>query len=443
MNYSPPIHHADTKYTPAEFEPNRNGALAIIALSELFERLAYYGSRALIVLFMTSKISNGGLGWEAESALAVYGLYTFGIYLLPFPISFLIDFLIKPKLAVFIGGALCALGLASMGMQDENLFIVGLTMNAIGVAFIKPSLTTLTARLYKKRDKNRVVGFAWFYIAINVGAFVGGLTIGVAGEMYGWNAGFLLAAGISLIPLVIMLAAAKIIPTIETEDEAAYKVDHQGNRYLDSSVLVQRGVLAFLVVAMVIIFWACFEMVGMHLYYAGDNIAQELGISGMLFQSLNPAFIILLLPIIATVLYALHKSGRSMASIFSIGLGMAILGVGMLVVYPVISYAISGAAAAGVLVIAYLLHTVGEIFISPVAMSYITRLAPVKYTTIFLGTYFLLTGVGNYLAATVAELFYDSSVEVVASIAVIVPISLGILIMALKPILKRLGNGII
>jgi POT family proton-dependent oligopeptide transporter len=436
--YTPPIYGGQHKIPHSPSAQSTTTAILFIALCEFFERMGYYGFRAVLVLYMTD--FDVGLGMETAVALSIYAYFTMSVYFAPFPISFLIDLVLGPRRSVLVGGVVCALGLGIVAFFDEQTyFIVGLVVTVLGVALIKPALTTMIAKLFHKQDRDRDAAFLWFYMAINAGALVAGLFIAFAGQVFGWHVGFIAASLCYLIPVLIIAVTYQSIQSIEAEDEGAFKVDSTGRRYLDTGVLASRALLAFIVAVLITLFWSVFELTGGLL----NSAVYEVKVGAPSFwYSLNGIFLLILLPITAVTYYARNRAGRPISSILSIGIGMLILSLGMLMFLPFATHMISGLGGAGVLGMVYLLHVIAEIFVSPLAISYITRLAPVKFTTVFIAGFFLITGFGVAYIGDATSFLYDKSPGYIVTISIVSALVIGILVVVFKPLLERLGHGI-
>ncbi|MEL0652841.1 peptide MFS transporter [Algibacter sp. TI.3.09] len=477
--------------------------LYILFLTEMWERFSYYGMRALLVLYMTTQTTGdnrgAGLAWTDQEALALYGWYTMLVYVMSIPGGMIADKLIGQKKAVLYGAVILCIGHAVLVLTDIWAFYTGLGLVILGVGLLKPNISTMVGGLYKAGDIRRDKGFSIFYIGINLGSLLATMVVGGVVAKWGWHAGFGLAGVVMVLGLINYIAGQKylsqvgnFIPSTNDKNEVSYGQLYSelfsspkqlmfagvllaaslfgwyamGWGYgllflfltaissllmmiykdLDTQVYKDRFVVLLLSFIMVIIFWGAFEQAGglINLYTdtKTDRVLFGWEIPTVMFQSLNAGFIILLATTVAGIWAKRKLKGREASSLFKMAAGIIIMGFGFLfMVFAAMEFEKSGTSSMIWLVLAYLFHTIGELCISPVALSFITKLAPVKYASLMMGVYFAATGLGNKVAGVIGESASEfGELNIFAGI-VIFTVVIGILfIVILKP-LKRLTHG--
>ncbi len=429
--------------------------LFVLFFTEMWERFSYYGMRAILVLYIVSQSTgdNPGLGWETKDALALYGWYTMLVYVMSIPGGFIADKLIGQKKAVFIGGLTLCAGHGILAVEEMWAFYTGLGLIILGVGLLKPNISTMVGGLYDKGDIRRDKGFTIFYIGINIGAFLSSLVVGVVGETYGWHYGFGLAGiGMAFGQLVFMMGQ-KHLTTVgnflakspDPELQAA------ANKPL-SKVEKDRVSVLLLSFLIVIVFWGAFEQAGgLMNIYTMEKTNRVLGftlpiigneIPASVFQSLNAAFIIIFGTAIAGYWAKRKLKSKESSSLFKMAIGTMIMGTGFLFMTAASAqFESNGSSAMYWLVFAYLFHTIGELCASPVALSFITKLAPVKYASIMMGVYFAMTGFGNKLAGLLGESASDLGEYTIFTGIAIFCVAFGFLILAFLKKLKTLTHG--
>lgn len=424
--------------------------LYVLFLTEMWERFSFYGMRALLVLFLVSSVNgeNPGFGWTSSEALKLYGIYTFLVYLSSIPGGIIADKYIGQKKAVILGGLLLVAGHSILAFQSLFTFYVGLALIIAGVGCLKPNISTMVGGLYPKGDDRRDKGFTIFYIGINVGAFLAGIIIGYVGETMGWHYGFGLAGIGMAAGLIIFLAGHKYLQGVgEATKSLSNEEQKQHNQPL-TTIEKDRVKVMLLSFLMIIVFWGAFEQAGglMNLYASEktNRIITFLNftVPATWFQSVNSFFIITLGIPIAAFWFKWKQKGKEASSIFKIAIGLIIMGWGFLFMTAAsVQYQNEGSSAMTWLILAYMFHTIGELCASPVALSYITKLAPVKYASIMMGVYFAATGLGNYAAGWVGVWSQTAGeLEIFTGIAIFCTLIGAIVIAMVKP-LKRLAHG--
>ncbi len=385
--------------------------LFVLFFTEMWERFSYYGMRAILVLYLVAQTQgeNAGLGWSNGDALALYGWYTMLVYVASIPGGWIADKFLGQKKAVLYGGILLVAGHSILAVEQMWAFYTGLGLIIAGVGMLKPNISTMVGGLYKQGDIRRDKGFTIFYIGINVGAFLAALIVGYVGETYGWHYGFGLAGIGMALGLVQYLAGQKHLSNVGNylgaSDNAAEK--EAMNKPL-TKIEKDRVVVLFISFLLVIVFWGAFEQAGglMNIYASEKTNRLLMGweVPASWFQSLNAMFIIFLGTSVALYWANRKLKGKLSTSLFKMIIGLIIMGTGFFFMTAAAGqFESNGSSAMYWLVLAYLFHTVGELCISPVALSYITKLAPLKYASLMMGVYFAMTGFGNKLAGLLGE----------------------------------------
>lgn len=385
--------------------------LYVLFFTEMWERFSYYGMRALLVLYLTSKTTdlNPGVGWTQGEALSLYGWYTALVYIMSIPGGILADKFLGQKKSVILGAVLLVIGHSVLAVEAMWAFYTGLIFIILGVGCLKPNISTMVGGLYKKGDVRRDKGFTIFYIGINIGAFLSGLIVGYVGEVHGWHYGFGLAGILMVLGLIQFLAGRKYLVHVgnylgksdKKEDQEAFK------RPL-TKVEKDRVIVLLISFLLIIAFFAAFEQAGglMNIYAKEKTNRMLMGweVPATWFQSLNSFFIITLGVAIAAFWARRKLKGTEASSLYKMIIGLGITGVGFLFMSAAAAqYDDTGSSMMIWLVLAYLFHTVGELCLSPVSLSFVTKLAPAKYASIMMGIYFATTGLGNKAAGLLGE----------------------------------------
>ena len=424
--------------------------LYVLFFTELWERFSYYGMRAILVLFIVAKVKegdDGGLGWSKEEALALYGWYTMLVYVASIPGGWLADRVLGQKKAVMYGGLLLCAGHGIMAFHGMGFFYTALALIIAGVGLLNPNISTMVGGLYPAGDARRDKGFTIFYIGINVGALGSGIIVGVVGEVIGWHYGFALAGIGMLLGQAVyawgqryLTGVGELTSNVGTADKPAV-----ANKPL-TAMEIDRVKVLLLSFLIVIVFWGAFEQAGglMNIYTSQkvDRMLFGMEIPASVFQSLNPAFIILFGTLVANFWYRRQSAGKHSSSLFKMALGTMIMGTGFLfMVAATKEVEAHGSAAMYWLVAAYLFHTIGELCASPVALSFITKLAPAKYASLMMGVYFATSGFGNKVAGMLGEAASDAGEMAIFGGIFVFTFVFGLLILALLKPLNRLTHG--
>lgn len=474
--------------------------LHTLFFAELWERFSYYGMRALLTLFMVAPIAGGGLEMPVSEAARIYGNYTMAVYMLSIPGGYLADSVFGPKRAVLIGGWVIAAGHFTLATPLPGSFYLGLILVALGTGLLKPSISALVGALYAKDDTRRDAGFSLFYMGINIGAFIAPLITGFLAQSqtfkvllatYGfdpassWHWGFG-AAGVGMVlGLIVFMRNAKNLPEHKTTDgppqhfwrNATLVVsgtlilmsllilsDRAGFAWLQYLLIAlpvaaavgfgfshdqdfKRIGAVFVLFVAAMVFWSIFEQMGLTIALFADKLTDNnvagFTIPSAWYQSLNALFVITLAPIFAMLWIGLGAKQPSSPVKFAIGLFCLSLSFALMI--PAAHLTATGKVSPLWLVGLFFLQTVGELCLSPVGLSTMTKLAPVRLTGFVLGIWFLAAAFGNKLAgilgrdfdatspAALADYFTQQSVTVALCAAAL---------LALTPWVKRLMGAI-
>ena len=426
---------------------NQPKGLFLLFFVEMWERFSYYGMRAILVLYMINF-----LNFSTESAGQLYGWYTGLVYLTPLLGGYIADRYLGQRTCILIGGIIMALGEFSLAVPTLQFFYIGLGLLIAGNGFFKPNISTVVGSLYETNDPRRDGGFTIFYMGINIGAFFSPLVCGTLAQKVGWHWGFI-AAGVGMVMGMAMylwgqkamLGDKCMLPA--RPRTGADKVDDKPLTHIEK----QRIAVIFIMVFFAIFFWSAFEQAGSSLTLFADretNLAINLfghswTMPSSYFQSLNPLFIVILAPFFSKMWIKMGEMGREPSTPvkFAAGLGMLSLGFVIMIAGAAV-YQQSGPVSMLWLVGAYFFHTLGELCLSPVGLSLVTKLAPAKFGSLMMGTWFLSSFaaniVGGYFAgnydAMNHTLFYMVPTATAAGAA--------ILLLILTPHIKKWMHGV-
>ena len=421
--------------------------LSILFFTEMWERFSFYGMRAILVLYLTRETlgDNPGLGWSSAEALVLYGWYTMLVYVMSIPGGIIADKWLGQKKTVFLGGLLIAAGQLTLAVNNMIGFYTGLILIISGVGCLKPNISTMVGGLYKQGDPRRDSGFIIFYIGINIGAAIAPLLVGYIGEVYGWHYGFGLAGIGMLIGQGVYLWGQKHLKDVGNFIPAP-KIEGTKTRKPLTKIEKDRVIVLLISFLIVIVFWAAYEQAGgLMNIYTHDKINRVIfgfEIPASLFQSVPAIFVIIFGTIVASFWNKRQQKGKESSSLFKMAIGTMVMGTGFLMMTGAAIEAQDGAKAMLIwLILSYLLQVIGELSISPVALSFITKLAPLKYASIMMGIYFAATGLGNKLAGLVGEFAtHAGELEVFTGIFIFC-LLFGLLLLVFFKKLKTLTHG--
>lgn len=468
--------------------------LFVLFYAEMWERFSFYGMRALLILYLTKF----WLFSDSGSTL-VYGAYTSLVYITPVLGGYLADRYLGQRKAVLFGGILLAFGhlfMAYEGVQGAtdplvkqgdpaiNVFWMALALIIVGSGFLKANISVIVGQLYRMTDVRRDAAYTIFYMGVNVGAALGTILVGYLGETIGWSWGFGLA-GIGMVLGLIIFVGGKAAlngngeppKLLERKNELMlygvgvaavaviwFLIQYQSiiQNLLIVSGLAMLGytlweafklpkeprerIFAILfLIALNPIFWGLFEQAGGSLSLYTDRFVDRAGVPTSLFQSINPIYIVLLAPLFAGMWQFLGKRGLEPSAPAKFGLALVQVGLGFLV-FVLGANTVGAAAMTPVLFVflIYLLHTTGELCLSPVGLSAMTRLAPLHLGSFIMGAWFYMTAVGNFVAGKIGEATGGEGGEMSKELTLgiywqigWVTIGVAVLVLLLSPIVKR------
>ncbi|HVN43722.1 MAG TPA: peptide MFS transporter [Steroidobacteraceae bacterium] len=471
--------------------------LATLFLTEMWERFTYYGIQAILILFMVAAASRGGLGLDDRTSSSIFGLFLGSTYLLGLLGGWIADRLLGAQRAVVAGGVLIAAGSGLLALGGTAIFFLGLLVNAMGVGLLKPNVSAIVASLYPEGGARRDAGFSIFYMGINIGAALGSFFVPIAAAAFGWRVGFALPA------LFMALGVVQFLWTRSYLGEAGLQPAHErrgswtavivflgalallvvllmsGRVRLDAAVLAAAatwgyGVLAvayfvyllffaglsslerrraLLMVALFVasvIFWAGYYQQGgsFNLFaerYTDRHILGWEMPAGVL-QAVNPFFVITLAGVFAALWIALGKRGRDLTASAKFGLALVFLGLGFLVMYFAAQRVLGGQLVLPTwLVLTYFLHTCGELCLSPVGLSTMSKLAPPRFVGQAMGLWFLSLALGGNLAGQLTGQYDANHLESLPALFLRIFVYgclAGAVMLLLTPLLKRMMAGV-
>lgn len=421
--------------------------LTILFFTELWERFSFYGMRAILVLYLTQETlgDNPGQGWTNADALVLYGWYTMLVYFMSIPGGIIADRLLGQKKTVFLGGILLSIGHLILAVESMIAFYSGLIFIISGVGCLKPNISTMVGGLYKEGDPRRDSGFIIFYIGINIGAATAPIIISWVGEVYSWHLGFTIAGIGMLLGQAVYTWGLKYLKDVGNFVPVK-KIEGTHTNVPLTKIEKDRVIVLLISFIIVIVFWGAYEQAGglMNLYTKEkiDRMVFGWEIPAGIFQSVPAIFVIIFGTIVSGYWYRRSKKGKESSSLFKMAVGTIVMGTGFLMMSGAALQAIDdGKAMLFWLILAYLFHVIGELSISPVILSFITKLAPLKYASIMMGLYFAATGLGNKLAGMVGELAQDAGELQVFTGIFIFAVFFGALLLLFLKKLKTLTHG--
>ena len=386
--------------------------------TEMWERFGYYGMRAILVLYLVALVQEGGFGWSNADALSLYGTFTMAVYITPLFGGWLADNVLGQRKAIILGGLLMAAGHFTMGIphsylagQEENVFYIGLTLLCIGNGLFKPNISTMVGDLYKEGDQRRDGAFTIFYMGINLGGALGPLVAGYAAAAMGWQWGFIVAGVGMVLSVLLQLALSnKYLGNIGVVPSAKLSQAQSESNTKEplTKVETDRIKVIFTMSVFSIIFWMGFEQAGglMNLFANDYTDRMLLGfeVPASWFQSLNSIFIIVFAPLVAIIWLKLDKREPNSPVKFAIALIFLALGfITMILALMTRGQGEHLQISMMWLVLFYLFHTLGELCLSPIGLSMVSKLAPLRLASMLMGIWFLCTAVANKIAGFVGS----------------------------------------
>lgn len=442
--------------------------LYTLFFTEIWERFSYYGMRALLVLFMEDQVATGGMGLTKETAVAIYGLYTAIVYMVSLPGGWIADRLLGSQRSLWYGGILIAIGHFTLAIPYQQSFFLGLFFIILGTGLLKPNISAMVGQLYPEGGARKDAGYTIFYMGVNIGAFIGPIICAYLAAKFGWHWGFgaagvgmilgliqfqlmksklgniglqppkpsearlrgefdknwlLVIGGTAIASLIVLLGLTGVlkIDPVSMAQWTTYVIIGVAVTYLAgififgglSPLEAKRMVVFVMLLIACALFWAGFEQHGSSFnLFAQHHMNRTLPLIGEIpagvFQSVNSFFIITLSPLMALlwVWLASKKLNPTIPSKF--GIGLLWVGSGFVLMW-LAALGIQGGAKAGMgwLLGAFFVQTIGELCLSPVGLSAVSKLAPPRFLGQMMGLWFFATALGNLIASLLAQLLVD------------------------------------
>ena len=486
---------------PVQYDTRLAGhpvGLIVLFFTELWERFSYYGMRALLILYLVANVQDGGMGMNVATAGAIYGLYTSMVYLAGLPGGWLADRVLGQRRAVLIGGTLIAAGHFTLVLQSVAAFYAGLALIIAGTGLLKPNISAMVGQLYAPGDGRRDAGFTFFYMGINIGALLGPLLCGYLGESISWHYGFG-AAGVGMVlGLVVYVMLGRLLGQAGLQPAGRGTPEDAGRARttmlvgglvlgllslalvasvaggLLTLVTLARGFgVALLAIAIIFfvgilmqqwtgeqrgriiviiilflaaaVFWGGYEQAGSALtLFANDLTDRVWGgeeFPASWFQSV-PAFFVLVLSVVFTVLWTVLGK-RQPSSPVKFAIGLIFLGLGFVVmIVAATKVADGGKVGPEWLMMTYLFHVIGEMCLSPIGLSVVTKLAPARVTGTMMGSWFLASSIGSLAAGLAASSYESLALPTLFGISAGIAVGAGLLMAIASPWIRRLMGGV-
>ncbi len=478
--------------------------LQTLFMTEMWERMSYYGMRGLLVLFLTTAVTEGGFEMTSARATAIYGLYTASVYFMGLPGGWIADRLIGSQKAIWYGGIVIMCGHICLAIPNSGCFYIGLILLVLGTGLLKPNITAVVGQLYSSKDERRDAGYAIYYMGINIGSVIGYTVCGWLAENVGWHYAFGAAAIGMAIGLIhfkrtssnlngageeaaalmspqgqknswSVIALFLIVLTIVTAMMLVGKLSFDPKTVSEITAYVflaifviyflwiyvlgdlnaveKKGMWAILLVCIAsACFWSGFEQAGSSLNLFGRDLTDRT-VFGYEFpttwlQNANPTFIILLTPFFAAFWINLGKRMITPGYGLKCAVGLIIMGLGFVVMYfaaKVLGASETGKVASYWLIMTYFLHTVGELCLSPIALSAISKLSPKRFMAQLMGLFVLTYAIGNIIAGLMAGGFDSENIAQLPSLFKMIAtfsIGIGVLVFAVGLFTKNLEKEV-
>ncbi|MEY4631034.1 MAG: hypothetical protein RIQ81_1154 [Pseudomonadota bacterium] len=436
--------------------------LFVLFFTEMWERFSFYGMRALLVLYMTQYLlldpvrASEVLGYNAlyaglakvfgqmtvqQMSSQIYGLYTGLVYFTPFFGGMLADKVLGQHRTVYLGGFLMAIG--HFLMASEQAFLLALLFLIIGNGAFKPNISVQVGNLYPEGDHRRDKAFSIFYMGINLGALLSPIVCGTLGQKVGWHWGFGAAGVGMLVGLLVYWIGSDLLPK-----DSMHTMDHQ-ERKRPLTATEWKSVAALGVLALLnIMFWAIYEQQGNTLQLWADaktnwNLA-GFEIPSTLFQSMNPAMVIAFVPVVFRFWMWQDKRGKEPSSVVKMGLGCLLLGAAYIFMI-LAAKAVPGDEKGSVLWLAgtVLIFTIGEVYLSPIGLSVVSKVAPKPILSMMMGVWFLSSFFGNYMSGLIGMFYETMTKDSFFMLLCIMGIATGVFFFLLrKPLERTLGKKV-
>jgi proton-dependent oligopeptide transporter, POT family len=471
--------------------------LATLFLTEMWERFTYYGIQAVLILFMVAAVSTGGLELDDRTASSIYGLFLGSTYLLGLLGGWIADRLLGAQRAVVCGGVFITLGNLLLAFGSTALFFVGLLVVALGIGLLKPNVSALVAALYPEGGSRRDAGFSIFYMGINSGAFIGSLIVPLIAAHFGWRSGFTLSAiGMALGVAQFLLtrrhlggAGLAIAPgnrgswtpivVLAVLITAAVLLALSGALHINATVLAssaswayallaaayflyllffaglkgaerQRALVMVALFAASVTFWAGYQQQGASFNLFAQRYTERhifgWDMPAGVLQAANPLFVITLAGVFGALWLALGRRGRDPSAATKFSVALLLMGAGFLVMYFAAGRVLAGSLVLPTwLLCTYFLHTCGELCLSPVGLSYMSKLVPPRFVGQAMGMWFLSIALGGNLAGELSGTYDPNHLDSLPGLFLSIfwyGLIAGIVMLALTPVVKRLMAGV-
>jgi len=467
--------------------------LFLLFMAEMWERFSYYGMRALLIFYLVQH----WLFSDSEASI-IYGAYTALVYITPVVGGYLADQYIGQRKAVLFGAVLLTFGHFFMAFEGSggqadpmiNVFWLALALIIVGSGFLKANISVIVGQLYSRTDVRRDPAYTIFYMGINVGAATASIICGYLGQTYGWEYGFGLAGFGMLLGLVFfVIGKPLLLGKGEPKDPAKIKGAKEWGIYGAGLAMValcwaaiqyqemvgyvlgafggglvlyvlftavtklpsqerDRIFAAMFLILTSIVFWALFEQAGSSLNLFTDRHVDTQGVNASMFQSINAIYIVLLAPLFAMLWQGLARKGAEPSTPLKFGMAVIQVGLGFLVlVWGAESVGVSVPTPVIFIFLIYLLHTTGELCLSPVGLSAMNRLSPAHMASLIMGTWFFASATGNFAAGLIAAATGAEGVGEEAGKQVVLDVystvgwyavAIGVGVMVISPLIKKL-----
>jgi POT family proton-dependent oligopeptide transporter len=418
--------------------------------TEMWERFSYYGMRAFLVFYLSAKTMDGGIGWTQSEAIYLYGNFTFWVYITPLLGGWLADNVLGQRKSIIIGGLLMAAGQFTLGtshayipgMETEFLY-AGLILLVMGNGLFKPNISTMVGDLYKDGDHRRDGAYTIFYMGINLGAAFAPLIVGTIAEKFAWQYGFVVAGFGMLISVAMQLTLSNkylgdigVVPAAKREDAKIHHDDNDNSKAPLTKEEFDRIKVIFIMGVFTIVFWAGFEQAGglMNIYAKEYTDRDVMGfeVPATWFQSVNAIFIVIFAPIIAAIWIKMGANEPN--SPLKFALGLIFLAVGFVFMIGATLQQggdITVKTSMMWLIMAYLFHTLGELCLSPIGLSMVTKLAPIRLASLMMGIWFGFTALANKVASIVGQFIGEGAEQVNNALSIFAGIAITAVISAI------------
>jgi proton-dependent oligopeptide transporter, POT family len=456
LNEMSPSPAAATATAPAEtgFFGHPRG-LATLFFTEMWERFSYYGMRAFLLLYMVTPASQGGLGFADADGTSIYGTYTGSVWGAAILGGIVADRFLGQYRSVLLGGVIIALGHFALAFKALAFFYSGLALIVVGTGLLKPNVSTIVGSLYPPGDPRRDAGFSIFYMGINLGAFLGPLVAGYLAQRVGWHVGFACAGiGMTFGLVQYVLGRNRLQTAIDrleqqakqpTASSAAGAPPDQGSGWSFTADEWKRIFAIVLLFVAATLFWGAYEQAGSTLTLFADRYTrlEAFGFSfpSSWFQTVQPIFVILLSPLFAWMWIRLGPREPSVAAKFAWALGFMSMSFAVLIPAGAMAQAEGVRVSPMWLVTAYFISELGELCLSPVGLSAVTKLAPLRILGLMMGVWFLSNSFGNKLAGYAAGFISSMPLQsLFGTVTIVLAVSAVVMVLLVKPIRGLMGG---